>query len=322
MTQENINAKMTAADASNFLGMTLQYVHKHLKLKNLISFKSQNRVYFGHEASKKLFNIKFNPKIISFQIVKGGTGKTSLAHSFAVRSNLYGARVLCIDLDQQGNLSQAFNVNPKDTPVMIDILKDNIKLEAAAIEISPGLDLIPSRIENAILDNFIMLNKYPLDRVYSNIFRTALKNYDFIVVDCPPALGQSVAAATLSSDMVVAPLTPEQFSLSGLKISYEEIKSLGNKFGKDVELKIVLNKFDSRTALSNEVFTKIFNHEIFKKLLCQTFIRICQEFPNTIYTGSNIFSSLKNTVAKEDIDLFTREVLGLRRDENNLIISA
>jgi chromosome partitioning protein len=322
MIQENINAKMTAAEAANFLGMTLQYVHKHLKLKNLISYKSQNRVFFGYETSKQLFNIRFTPKIISFQIVKGGTGKTSLAHSFAVRSNLYGARVLCIDLDQQGNLSQAFNINPKDTPVMIDILKDNLRLETAVVNISPGLDLIPSRIENAILDNYIMLNKYPLDRVYANLFQKALKHYDVIVVDCPPALGQSVAAATLSSDMVVAPLTPEQFSLSGLRISYEEIKNLGDKFGKDVALKIVLNKFDSRTALSNEVFSKIFNHEIFKTLLCQTFIRICQEFPNTIYTGSNIFSSLKNTVAKEDIDLFTREVLGLKRDENNLMISA
>lgn len=309
---KEVDSRMTAADAANFLGMTLQYIHKKLKQEHLSSSKAQNRVFFGHETARSLFNLKFNPKVISFQIVKGGTGKTSISHSFAIRANLYGARVLCIDLDQQGNLSQAFNIDPRNSPVMIDIFQGGpTLLMDSIVKISPGLSIIPSRIENAVLDNFLMLNKHPLDRIYSKMIDLVRGDFDVIIIDCPPALGQSVAAATLASDLVISPVTPEQFSLSGLKISYEEIQSISEKFGRKVDFKIVLNKFDTRTALSTEVLTTILNNEVFKNLLCQTFIRVCQEFPNTIYSGSNIFSSLKNTSAKEDIDLLTRELLGL-----------
>lgn len=313
---EALNSKMTATEAANFLEMTVQYIHKQLRVNKLPSSKSLNRVYFGHETSKKLLQIEFKPRTIAFQIVKGGTGKTSLAHSFALRANLYGARVLCIDLDQQGNLTHAFNHNANNSPVMIDILKDNSPVHESIVNISPGLDLLPSRIENAVLDNYIMLSKHPLDRLYSKIIRDIRTSYDLIVIDCPPALGQSVAAATLASDTVISPLTPEQFSLSGLKITYDELSSIEKKFDKKTDLRIVLNKFDTRTALSSEVLSTILNHNTFKNLLCKSFIRICQEFPNTIYAGSNIFSSLKNTAAREDVDLFTQEVLELKKLNN------
>ncbi len=309
--QEINNTKITASDAAQFLGVTLQSIHKQLKQKNLASFKNQNRVYFGHETAKELFKIDFEKRIISFQIVKGGTGKTSITHSFALRAHLLGARVLCIDIDQQGNLSEAFNINAKNSPVMIDILNNASSLKDAIVSVMPGLDLLPSRIENAVLDNYLMLSKYPLDKVYADLIKEVRNDYDLILIDCPPALGQSVAAATLASDTIIAPVTPEQFSLSGLKISFEEIKTISQRFNKEVNFKIVLNKFDTRTALSTEVLTTILNHDLFKHLTCNTFIRNCQEFPNMIYSGSNIFSTLKNTTAKEDIDLFTKEILNL-----------
>lgn len=315
----NIDIKITASDAAQFLGVSLQSIHKQLKQKNLVSYKNQNRVYFGYDTSKELFKINFNKKIVSFQIVKGGTGKTSITHSLALRANLYGARVLCIDIDQQGNLSQAFNVDAKNSPVMIDILAENVPFKKAIIPISNGLDILPSRIENAVLDNYIMLHKYPLDKVYLELIKSIYSDYDLILIDCPPALGQSVAAATLASDIVIAPVTPEQFSLSGLQISYSEIKTLTSRFHHDIQFKIVLNKFDTRTALSNEVLTKLLNHEIFKSLICNTFIRNCQEFPNAIYAETNIFSTLKNTAAKEDIDLFTKEILELDNNKNPAI---
>jgi len=313
---KTIDIKITASDAANFLGVTLQYIHKQLKQKNLLSCKNQNRVYFGHETARELFKIHFNKKIISFQIVKGGTGKTSITHSVALRANLYGARVLCIDIDQQGNLSQAFNIDAKNTPVMIDILANNIPIKNTIIPISQGLDILPSRIENAVLDNYIMLHKYPIDKVYVELINDIYQDYDLILIDCPPALGQSVAAATLASNIIIAPVTPEQFSLSGLKISFEEINTISHRFKKDLCFKIVLNKFDTRTALSSEVLSTLLNHELFKNLICRTFIRNCQEFPNVIYSGTNIFATLKNTFAKEDIDLFTKEILGLSHQNN------
>ena len=195
---------------------------------------------------------------------------------------------------------------------MIDILNAQNSIEDAILPISPGLDLLPSRIENAILDKYLMLEKHSLDRAYGDLINKVKSKYDLIVIDCPPALGHSVAAATLASDIVIAPITPDYFSLAGLKITYDEIRNLGNKYGKKIELKVLINKFDQRNALSSEVLKTIMTHDLYKDSLCTTFIRACQEIQNSIYKGINIFSSLRNTPAKEDIDLLTQEILSLK----------
>jgi len=302
-------SKMTVVDAAKFKAVTTQAIHKELRVKNLKYNQNSYRVYFGHKTARSIFNLSFKKSIISFQIVKGGTGKTSISHSFAVRANLYGARVLCIDLDQQGNLTQAFGINCDNSPVMIDIINDNTLINDAIINISPGLDILPSRIENAVLDNHLMLNKHPLDRVYKNIIDQVIGNYDLVIIDCPPALGQSVTAATLASNLIIFPLTPEQFSLSGLEVSFREINTINERFSNSCDLKVLLNKFDVRTALSNEVLGRIINHSIFKKMIFNTFIKSCQDFPNMIYAKTNIFSDTKNSAAKDDIDLLTKEIL-------------
>ncbi|XP_047122464.1 parA family protein MG470-like [Hydra vulgaris] len=102
---------------------------------------------------------------------------------------------------------------------MIDIINNKASISESIVNISEGLDILPSRNENAVLDNFFMLNKFPLERVYFDLIHQVFNKYDLVLFDCPLALGQSVAAATLVSDIVIAPVTPEQFSLSGLRNS-------------------------------------------------------------------------------------------------------
>ena len=74
-------------------------------------------------------------------------------------------------------------------------------------------------------------------------------------------------------------------------------------------MKIVLNKFDLRTGLSSEVLRTLLNDDCFSPLTCNSVVRSNQEIPNTIFSGTNIYNSLKNTSAKEDIDLLVREIL-------------
>lgn len=306
-----MKAKFTAVDAAQFLGVTVQSIHKQLKSKNLDFKKTQNRVYFGHITSKELLKLKFHPQTIAFQIVKGGTGKTSLVHSTAVRANLYGAKVLCIDLDQQGNLTQSFQVNAEELPVLVDVLQEQASIEETVVNISEGLDLIPSRIENAIVDNILIMKQYPLDKIYKNYLTKLRKNYDLIIIDCPPALGQSVAAVALAADLVIAPVTPEEFSLSGLKISFQEIANLEKNFEKKIPFKLLLNKFDSRTSLSHEILSTLIKHQIYGDRLFKTYVRVSQEFPNSISKGDTVFDHLKSSTAKEDIDLLTKEILNI-----------
>jgi chromosome partitioning protein len=304
-------SKMLANDAAKFLGISGQAVIKNLKTKGLKFGKAQNRVFFWHKTAREVFGIDYQRKTVSFQIVKGGTGKTTLVHSIATRANLYGARVLVIDLDQQGNLTQAFNIDAQKRPVMVDLLEEKINIKDAVVNISEGLDVLPSRIENAVLDSFLMLNQHPLDKVYTNILAEVRGNYDLIIFDCPPALGQSVTAATLASDIVIAPVTPERFSINGLKISDSSMKDISKKFNRNIDFKILINKFDTRTTLSHEVLSTLIRSKQYSKNMFKAYIRNSQEFPNVLAKSESIYCSVKETSAKEDIDLITKEILGV-----------
>jgi chromosome partitioning protein len=314
-----MDPKMTVCDAAKFLKVSHKEVYQKLlssdlpfaNVKGKYKEKGQSfgASYFNYSTAKHIFNVNKRPIVVAFQIVKGGTGKTSLASAFAMRANLYGLRVLCIDLDQQGNLTHTFDVDAETVPVMIDILAEDYSFEDAITRVYPGMDLISSRIENALIDEVIKLKGLPLEQVYSNPLFKLKEQYDLIVIDCPPNLGQSVAAVTLAVDMVISPVVPENFALSGLKITANTIRELEDNYKINIPFGIVLNKYDARTILSQDALNMLINHPLYKDFLLQTYIRTSQEFPNAIAKGQTIYDNLKFNLAKDDIDNLTKEIL-------------
>lgn len=302
---------MTAKDAADFSNVSVQAIHQILKKQDLPFEKSQNRVYFGHETAKALFQLPFKFKVVTFQIVKGGTGKTSTAFNFAIRANLYGARVLCVDLDHQGNMTDFFKVNAYDHPVMVDVLAGDASFTDGIVKVMPGLDLFSSRIDNSVIDTELMLRKTNLKKVYRELFLSVKKNYDVIVVDCPPSLGHSVAAAALASDLIIAPVNPDQSAIKGLELTAREIQEVAAQNDIEIDLRVLFNKFDKRTSLSHGTLERLIKHTEFGKRLFSTYISANQELPNAVDKGLTIFDSLRDNSAKIDIDLFVREALQL-----------
>ena len=219
-----MNPKMSITDAAQILKLENQSVIKRLKSNNLDFEKSKNRVYFGYKTAKALFNSFDNtliPKksmVIATQIVKGGTGKTALTLNLAVRFSLLGKKIAIIDLDQQSNLTAHCNVDAENLPVMIDIIEGESEITKSMIEVCDGLHLLPSRIDNAVLDDTILFKSLPLDKVYKKQIDLLKPYYDVIFIDCPPALGRSVGAVALSSDLILCPVSPDKQCLTGLKL--------------------------------------------------------------------------------------------------------
>lgn len=315
--------KMLTGDAAEFLKVTNQAILKKIKTKNLPHNKTGKNVFFGYTAAKQIFNFDLKNKVMAFQIVKGGVGKTAITHALASRASLYGAKVLCIDLDQQANLTKHFGINSTNLPVMIDVIKGNAKIENSLVEITDGIHLFPSRIDNAVLDDHIMVESLRLDKVYKEHIDNLRDYYDLILIDCPPALGRSVAAAALASDCVTAPVTPDTQCLTGLDLLYDGLKSIKKKYGRMVPLKIIMNKFDGRTVLSREILSKILEHNIYRDCLLNTYIRQNQDFANYCAASISIFDSIKPSTAKEDTDFLTQEVLDIihSKEEKNEKIS-
>jgi chromosome partitioning protein len=305
--------KKSIREISDHLSITRQGLHKKLKTLGIVPPKEGNTYFIDHETAKNLFQYEFEPKVISVQVVKGGVGKTTLTHSIAVNASLYGAKVLCIDLDQQSNLTLAFDQSntAKETPVMIDILDGEAPIEDAILSVTNGVDLIPSRMENAGLDNAITLGKKRIDKVIATHINKIKSNYDLILIDCPPSLGPSVCAAALTSDYVICPVTPSEFSISGLSVSQKEMASLSEDYDTEIRIKILLNMHDSRKKSSFETLEYLLSNEKLRENLFKGYVRINQNFENVIQERKSIYENFKTNSMKEDIDIVTKEILSI-----------
>lgn len=309
--------KMTISQAAAFLNISVQAVHKRIKSKGLPIIRKQNRFCFGHETARSLFNLEFQGKTYVIQNVKGGTGKTEKVFCLSLRANLYGARVLAIDLDPQGNLTKnCFKLVAKDKPIMVDIVDNGIPAEQAIINIMPGLDILPSHFDNTALDTILLIRQHPLDKVYKAIIDKLKPFYDVIFIDCPPALNANTTAAFLAADEIISPLEPDDSAIDGLFRLEKELKAIKEKYHKEIPVKIIFNKFNARNSLSHEKWALLKDSPKYSEMLYHPYVRICQEFPNARDDGVTIFDNFRMTAAKEDIDLLTRQILNINLPEN------
>lgn len=300
-----MNPKMTLSDAADFLGVSARQLFKRLIENDLPYARTSGVVCFGYPTARQLFRLSTKSRSIAFQIVKGGTGKTSLAYAVAVRANLYGLKVLCIDLDQQGNLTNSFGVDAESLPVMVDILAENYSFEESIKRVYPGMDLLASRIENSMLDDVIKLKRLNLKHVYRKPLEKLKKEYDLIVIDCPPNLGQSVAAVTLAVDEVIAPVVADLYAISGLKATQNAIHELEQNYNTQISLAVTINKYNSRTVLPQEaqqILSKVKSH-----------VHASTAFTNAVMCGQSLFDTVRTNQAKRDVDHLTREILGIQK---------
>ncbi len=301
--------KMSIASAAEFLGVSTQAIHKQLRIKGIKCPKIGNKSFITFDIAKKLFGFHFQPKKIISQIVKGGTGKTTSLDNIASCANSYGARVLKIDLDPQGNLTDVNGVDAEEHPTLIDVVKGDAQIQDCVVSLSDGMDLIPSRIENVILDNEIINKRLPLDKLFTNLLDPISNNYDYIFIDCPPTMGQSVSAATLFGDIIYSPLNPDKFSAKGLKILKQEIETLNKAYHTNVIYRVFLNKFSGKTILSDKAIVSLISDPELEGKVLSTTVQYSQEIPNYIDENRNVFSTLKKSSVRDDFNRLTCELL-------------
>ena len=248
----------------------------------------------------------FKSKVISFQMLKGGVAKTTSALNFGWRASMYGARVLFIDLDQQANLTFALGVESENRPVWVDVVEKKSKITDTVVNLDSGVDLIPSSLNNSVLDRVLMNSQ----RNWSQAVKTPLQevqgNYDLIIIDTAPNLSLINTAVTCASDEVVLPINPDKFSILGVEKHLADLQELKNEFGLRLETRILLTRFDGRESLSREILTQ--SIEKFEEQLMKHYIRTSSEIKNSVGSTKTIYSVKSN--AKEDYDLVTRELLG------------
>ena len=169
--------------------------------------------------SEELFS---KARVISIVNHKGGVGKTTSTINLGKALSLLGNRVLMLDMDSQGNLSQCFGIHQPETQI-IDALLD--KKSLPIIKIEPKLHLAPSDIQMAYRE-LELVNSIGSEKRLANKLAPLLSEYDYVLIDCPPSLNVLTTCSLVASHECMIPIQPEASAYHGVENLFNRISEI------------------------------------------------------------------------------------------------
>lgn len=194
------------------------------------------------------------PITIAIANHKGGVGKTTSVASLGAALAIRGKRVLLIDLDAQQNLSFTLAHIEEPEKSIYDSLVKNEPLPV--INVSERLDLVPASLELARAE-IDMATKIARESILSTLLEDVAENYDYVLMDCPPALGIITTNALVAADELYIPLTAEALPLKGLTMLEEVVKEVQKRVNPHLQLGgVFFTRFNNR-RLNKDVVESI-----------------------------------------------------------------
>lgn len=200
------------------------------------------------------------PHIIALANQKGGVGKTTTTCNLAAALAGLGQRVLLIDADPQGNASTGFGITDRTQNLYQVLVSSRPAKRAAQTTAVRGLDIIPATVDLAGAE-IELIDQEGWKLALAKALAPLGEAYDFILIDCPPALGPLTVNALGAAHSVIVPLQAEFYALEGLSHLVRTIDRLRKSLNPKLSLGgIVLTMVDARNRLSGQVEADVRTH--------------------------------------------------------------
>ena len=262
-------------------------------------------------------------KVIAIANQKGGVGKTTTTVNLGIGLVNEGKKVLLIDCDAQGSLTESLGFqNPDDLKITLStMMQKAINEEPFAkyegiIHHNEGVDLVPANIELSGMET-ALVNIMNRERALKTYIDKVKDNYDYVLIDCTPSLGMLTINSLAAADEVIIPVQAHYLPAKGLEQLITTVGKVKRQINPDLKIGgILLTMVDKRTKFAKDVSGQIrFNYG--KHLtIYKTEIPLSVKAAETSAVGKSIYTYDGNGKAADAYKDFTKEVLDGGKQRN------
>lgn len=265
-----------------------------------------------------------NCKVIALTNQKGGVGKTTTAVNLGIGLAKQGKTVLLVDADAQANLTMTLGyAKPDNLPNtlsdnMYDITEGkSVDVQNSILHTDEGVDLLPSCVELAGVETTLIDTKNR-ERVLKTCISEVKKNYDYVLIDCMPALGMLTINALAAADSVIIPNQPHYFSIKGLEQLLRSVSKVKRQINPNLRIDgILMTMVMPRTRITQTVISTVKNAYGRNIRIFDTQIPFSIRAVEATAEGKSIFAYDKSGKVAAAYEQFGKEVAEIGEKQKN-----